>query len=173
MTQFMLNRITSQPNPPVPDHALFTQRDLVATVTKNVFNNFADASHSEFCSDDPNPILQLTDGTVVPAIRKAKLGDRVTFCGCVSSECKICRAVFSTKWCGKVRYKTIGKSKFVKKFFDQILFTPLSVEGESGSLLIHEGTKKAVGLIFTGIKCFGIATPIKTILDELAVDLPV
>lgn len=57
------------------------------------------------------------------------------------------------------------------RFEDQILTTPMSQGGDSGSLLVDGNELKAVGLLFAGSSQVTIHNPIQAVLNALAVDL--
>ena len=142
--------------------------DFVATVNTVSFNKFVDASHSEICGWIL-PIPALQDGTVVQGVQNAKCWDSVRFCGC-KSNCTQPGKVHSINWCGKVTI-TLKNKVIVQKFCDQILFTPLPIPGDSGSLLINADTYKATGLVFARTGIYGLANPIQTVLTRLGVNL--
>lgn len=56
-------------------------------------------------------------------------------------------------------------------FEGQIVTTPMSQGGDSGSLLVHGTENKAVGLLFAGSSQSTIHNPIQAVLDCLEVDL--
>ena len=156
------NRILSQPFPPFPPGAAFTDGDYVAAVDTTTFNKFADGSHSEICRMPiPNPALD--DGTVVPGVQVAQCWDNVRFCGC-RSRCVQPGRVYSTDWCGKLDGII---------FCRQILFrtNPNPIPGDSGSLLINSDNNRAMGLVFGRTGNYGLANPIRTVLDNLGVAL--
>jgi hypothetical protein len=57
------------------------------------------------------------------------------------------------------------------RFENQILTSPMSQGGDSGSLLVAGGTELAVGLLFAGSDQITIHNPIQVALDQLAVHL--
>jgi len=57
------------------------------------------------------------------------------------------------------------------RFDNQILTTPMSQGGDSGSLLVAENTELAVGLLFAGSDLVTIYNPIHIVLDKLQVHL--
>ena len=59
----------------------------------------------------------------------------------------------------------------VARFENQILTSPMSQGGDSGSLLVHGNELKAVGLLFAGSSQVTIHNPIQAVLDALEVDL--
>ena len=153
------NRVTTR-NIPFP-------MDFVGMVGTVAFNKIVDASNSDLCQDPP-PQFQLTDGTVIQGTRKARCGDPVRFCGC-STGCSRVGMVHSVNWCGDVNYN-FG----VFRFCDQIIFTPSSIPGDSGSLLINAVNNKATGLVFASVgTVYGIANPISAVLEDLGVTLAV
>ena len=162
------NRLTS-----TPTHL----RDFVATVTDAQCNEFIDASHSDLCRRRPRT-FQLVDGTVVPGTRVAQCYDRVRFCGC-SSGCTGTGRIFSTNFCASYRCSRSSPRIIVCK---QILFTPVTLRGDSGSLLINADTREATGLVFARVirridgrirGLYNVANPIQTVLNRLGVDLAV
>lgn len=56
-------------------------------------------------------------------------------------------------------------------FENQIITTPMSQGGDSGSLLVHGTENQAVGLLFAGSSQSTIHNPIQAVLDCLEVDL--
>lgn len=56
-------------------------------------------------------------------------------------------------------------------FENQIITTPMSQGGDSGSLLVHAAENKAVGLLYAGSSQSTIHNPIQAVLDCLEVDL--
>lgn len=56
-------------------------------------------------------------------------------------------------------------------FENQIITTPMSQGGDSGSLLVHGVENRAVGLLFAGSTQSTIHNPIQAVLDCLEVDL--
>ena len=156
-------RITSQHLPPVPLGAEFARRDYVATVDRVAFDKFVDASHSSICQNSFF-IKTLIDGTHVPGpILEAKCWDSVRFCGC-RSRCVQSGMVHSTNWCGKIAGFT---------FCNQILFrtNPNPIPGDAGSLLINADNNRATGLVFARTGTYGLANPIRTVLNSLGVTL--
>jgi hypothetical protein len=59
----------------------------------------------------------------------------------------------------------------VARFENQILSSPMSAPGDSGSLLVAEGSLLAVGLLFAGSEKVTIYNPIDVVLDSLGVYL--
>lgn len=59
----------------------------------------------------------------------------------------------------------------VARFENQIVTSPMSEGGDSGSLLVAGDALKAVGLLFAGSSQATIFNPIQTVLDILEVDL--
>ena len=57
------------------------------------------------------------------------------------------------------------------KFVEQILFTDMSEGGDSGSLILQEGTNKAIGLLFAGSDVVTVANPIEHVLKPLGISL--
>lgn len=57
-------------------------------------------------------------------------------------------------------------------FEDQIMTTPMSQGGDSGSLLIKSDTLQAVGLLFAGSDQATLHNPIQQVMDLLQVDIP-
>ena len=152
-------------------------KDFVATVTVAHCNKFVDASHSTLCRDPPPPFM-LVDGTKVQGTQQAQCYDEVRFCGCTSG-CTGTGRIYSTKFCIPYTCPPPQKTVIV---CNQILFTPVSCPGDSGSLLINAETNKSTGLVFAGVVreirgletiLYGVANPIKTVLDELDVTLAV
>lgn len=56
------------------------------------------------------------------------------------------------------------------RFTDQIMTTPFSRPGDSGSLVL-DTTQNAVGLLFAGSEKIGVVTPIQTVLGALNLEL--
>ena len=166
--EYVGNRLTS-----TPTHL----RDFVATVTVAQCNEFIDASHSDFCRRRPRT-FQLVDGTVVPGTRVAQCYDRVRFCGC-SSGCTGVGRIFSTNFC--TTYRCTPSSPLVI-VCNQILFTPVAIPGDSGSLLINADTREATGLVFARVirvingritYPYGLANHIENVFSMLGVTLAV
>jgi hypothetical protein len=59
----------------------------------------------------------------------------------------------------------------IARFDSQILSTPMSAPGDSGSLLIAEGSLLAVGLLYAGSEKVTIYNPIENVLESLGVYL--
>ena len=57
-------------------------------------------------------------------------------------------------------------------FDHQIVSTPMSEGGDSGSLLVASQTKQAVGLLFAGSSQATLFNPIQAVLKALKIDLP-
>ena len=140
-------------------------KDFVATVTVAHCNKFVDASHSTLCRDPPPPFM-LVDGTKVPGTQQAQCYDKVSFCGCTSG-CTDSGRIHSTNFCGSY----ICPNKVI--ICNQILFKPAPCPGDSGSLLINAETNKSTGLVIGRALPYGVANPIKTVLDQLDVTLAV
>ena len=120
----------------------------------------------------------LVDRTVVPGVRTAQCYDRVRFCGC-SSGCTETGRIFSTNFCTLYRCTPRSPAIIV---CNQILFTPVAIPGDSGSLLINADTNEATGLVFARVvrqingvttHPYGLANHIQTVLDLLGVTLAV
>lgn len=58
------------------------------------------------------------------------------------------------------------------RFDGQIVATPMSQGGDSGSLVLNAGERRAVGLLFAGSGQATIFNPIELVLDRLQVSLP-
>jgi hypothetical protein len=59
----------------------------------------------------------------------------------------------------------------IARFEQQIITTPMSQGGDSGSLVVRADEPKAVGLLFAGSEQTTIFSPIRQVLDLLEVDL--
>ena len=59
----------------------------------------------------------------------------------------------------------------IARFENQIITSPMSEGGDSGSLLVDGNELKAVGLLFAGSSQVTIYNPIQAVLDALEVDL--
>ncbi len=57
------------------------------------------------------------------------------------------------------------------RFVGQVITTPMSQGGDSGALVVEDGSLNAVGLLFAGSRRATIFTPIDTVLDVMDVDL--
>jgi hypothetical protein len=57
------------------------------------------------------------------------------------------------------------------QFDGQIITGPMSQGGDSGSLLVADDLRAAVGLLFAGSSQSTIHNPIQAVLDALEVDL--
>ena len=57
------------------------------------------------------------------------------------------------------------------RFVGQVIASPMSQGGDSGALIMEEGSLNAVGMLFAGSRRATIFTPIDTVLDVLNVDL--
>ena len=162
------NRLTSAP----PPNPMFPN-DYVANVRRVAFDNKVDATHSRFCYNDGavRPPNMLYDGTVVVGTQRARCWDRVRYCGCTAG-CTPVGRIHSTNWCGLVYYTKPEEIRGVYKFCNQILFTPASQDGDSGSLLINADTNRATGLVFAGIgNRYGLANRIGPVLNRLGVSI--
>ena len=58
-------------------------------------------------------------------------------------------------------------------FENQIVTTPMSEGGDSGSLMLESGSGLAVGLLFGGSSQATLFNPIQAVLDGLQVDFPI
>jgi hypothetical protein len=58
------------------------------------------------------------------------------------------------------------------RFEDQIITTPMSAPGDSGSLLVAGDSPNAIGLLFAGSDQATIYNPIEAVVEELQVDIP-
>jgi len=56
-------------------------------------------------------------------------------------------------------------------FENQIVTTPMSQGGDSGSLLVDGNSLQAVGLLFAGSEQSTIHSPIQAVLDSLEIDI--
>ena len=163
------NRLTSSANTEFPEN------DHIAVVSQDAFDNKVDATYSRFCDDlplvPPEPPFMLSDGTVVQGTQRARCWDRVRYCGCTAG-CTQPGRIHSTNWCGLVYYPKPEQISGLYKFCNQILFTPASRNGDSGSLLINADTNRATGLVFAGVdNRYGLANPIRVVLNRLGVRL--
>ena len=169
------NTLTSAP-PTFPPPPVFPD-DHVATVTRTAFDNKVDASHSSLCDVPPLPIPDppylLIDGTIVLGTQRARCWDKVRFCGC-GSDCTPVGRIHSTNWCGFIEVTKPNGSQELRKFCNQILFTPPPVDGDSGSLLINADTNRATGLVLARIgNRYGLANRIGAVLNRLGVRIAV
>ena len=57
------------------------------------------------------------------------------------------------------------------RFVDQIIATPMSEGGDSGSLVVAGDSDVAIGLLFAGSEQATIINPIGAVLDELGVEI--
>jgi hypothetical protein len=57
------------------------------------------------------------------------------------------------------------------RFDNQVITTPISQGGDSGSLVVAGDSLHAVGLLFAGSEQSTIFTPIQTVLDTLKVTI--
>ena len=138
-----------------------------ANVTVAECNNVVDASHSTLCTDPP--MFMLTDGTVVVGTETASLGGSVRFCGCASG-CTDSGTIASIDFCANVQCTGCNSDSFNR--CNQILFTPVPQDCDSGSLLINPVTNIAVGLVYAAANdTHGLATPIANVLTALGVNL--
>ena len=69
-----------------------------------------------------------------------------------------------------VSYNTDSGVK-TARFTNQVIATPMSMPGDSGSLVLEKGTNFAVGLLFAGSNMSTIFTPINRVLETLEIDL--
>ena len=187
MTEGPDNNITSHPDPPnaVPpnpitdanDDGVYDLRDYVATVTRDRFDKFVDATHSDICGNRlPTPALQ--DGTRVRRRpQRARCFDPVRFCGC-TSDCVDPGMVVSTDFCTEFDITWKNGTNITHRMCNLILFTsdPLVQPGDSGSLLINTNTNRATGLVCgTAIRfgnpVYGLADPIRAVLRSLNVKI--
>ena len=60
---------------------------------------------------------------------------------------------------------------WVAQFENQIVSTPMSQGGDSGSLLVDADSRRAVGLLFAGSSQATVFNPIQTVLDALGVTI--
>ncbi|MBN1147354.1 MAG: hypothetical protein JXA78_08860 [Anaerolineales bacterium] len=63
-------------------------------------------------------------------------------------------------------------AQFAATFENQIITTPMSLGGDSGSLLVANNAPQAVGLLFAGSDQATIHNPIQAVLESLNVSLP-
>lgn len=66
----------------------------------------------------------------------------------------------------------IGYDGFSAAFEDQIFLSPMSAGGDSGALILTQANG-AVGLLFAGSDAVTIANPMRYVLDELEVHIPI
>jgi len=66
---------------------------------------------------------------------------------------------------------TVGYGESTAQFSGQIVTTPMSRPGDSGSILVETGGPRAVGLLFAGSDLATIYNPIDDVLRALAVEL--
>jgi hypothetical protein len=66
---------------------------------------------------------------------------------------------------------TVGYGESTAQFGGQIVTTPMSRPGDSGSILVETGGPRAVGLLFAGSELATIYNPIDDVLRALAVEL--
>ena len=66
---------------------------------------------------------------------------------------------------------TVGYGDSTAQFGGQIVTTPMSRPGDSGSVLVESGGPRAVGLLFAGSDLVTIYNPIDDVLRALAVEL--
>jgi hypothetical protein len=66
---------------------------------------------------------------------------------------------------------TVGYGESTAQFCGQIVTTPMSRPGDSGSILVETGGPRAVGLLFAGSDLATIYNPIDDVLRALAVEL--
>jgi hypothetical protein len=105
----------------------------------------------------------LTDGSSVTGTATAQIGTNIKFCGATSGVVNN-GAVTSVDWCGNIENK---------RFYNQILFNPTVLPGDSGSLLVDRSNNKAIGLVFAYTDNYGgsLANHIADVLKELGVQL--
>jgi len=60
----------------------------------------------------------------------------------------------------------------VARFDGQIISSPMSQGGDSGSLLLDNSSRRAVGLLFAGSAKATIFNPIQEVLDQLRIEFP-
>ena len=66
---------------------------------------------------------------------------------------------------------TVGYGESTARFAGQIVTTPMSLPGDSGSVLVETGGTRAVGLLFAGSDQVTLHNPIESVLSALAVEL--
>jgi hypothetical protein len=66
---------------------------------------------------------------------------------------------------------TVGYGERTARFAGQIVTTPMSQPGDSGSVLVEAGGRRAVGLLFAGSEQATLYNPIESVLSALAVEL--
>ena len=66
---------------------------------------------------------------------------------------------------------TVGYGERTARFAGQIVTTPMSRPGDSGSVLVEAGGSRAVGLLFAGSDQVTLHNPIESVLSALAVEL--
>jgi hypothetical protein len=59
----------------------------------------------------------------------------------------------------------------IATFEEQLMAGPMSEGGDSGSLILHKDTNKAVGLLFAGSAAVTIINPIKFVIDALGITM--
>jgi hypothetical protein len=89
--------------------------------------------------------------------------------------CKTGRTTAFTKGTVAVLDATVSVNygdELTATFDHQIVSTPMSEGGDSGSLLVSSEKKQAVGLLFAGSAQATLFNPIQTVLKTLKIDLP-
>lgn len=141
-----------------------SQHRLRAYQVNQQASNMVDAAVARPVQDDlvVDDILQIgeVEGTLPAALGMAvRKSGRTT--GLTQGTITVLEATVN------VNYGASGTARFE----NQIVSTPMSEGGDSGSLLVDAGSPAAVGLLFAGSPQSTIFNPIDTVLDSLGVTL--
>lgn len=150
------------------------------TVGSDEIGTLADYEPLSFCG-----IFCLSNGMDAAITRVLDLSDVDvgTWCGWIHSTSATAASVGQqVKKCGRTTGATTGEvteinatldvlygSGRVARFTNQIVTTDMSTGGDSGSLIVEQGTNRPVALLFAGGDTRTIASPIQPILDEFGV----
>jgi hypothetical protein len=143
---------------------LHAQHRLQVVQIRPAVTNLVDAAVARLIDDDylRDDILDIGP---VNGVKEAALGMGV---------CKSGRTTAFTTGTIRVLEATISVNygpEQAATFEGQMVSTPMSQGGDSGSLLVTHDTHQAVGLLFAGSSQATIFNPIQTVLDQLRVEI--
>ena len=115
-------------------------------------------------NDEDDVLADVLEIGPISGTRPAELGLRVRKCGRSSGLTTGEISVLETTI-------TVGYGDSTARFGGQIVTTPMSRSGDSGSVLVEAGGHRAVGLLFAGSDLATIYNPIDDVLRALAVEL--
>lgn len=148
----------------------FVARVLGSTHRLATFNTHADATNTVDCAvarpiEDGVVIDEILEIGSVMGVTEALLGMTVAKSGRTTGLTTGTVSVLDTTV--EVSYG-IGQTA---RFVNQIVTTPMSEGGDSGSLVLEAGSQRAVGLLFAGSSQATIFNPIQAVMEQLEITL--